>query len=463
MRDPQLVEAMHILRDLQTITKERDMYRTRAYELAMRLDECYSSNAQTESALERAESDAEETRRSFNELQAEQRELTIALSAALSAARPTEALPSPPAHSETAQRMPMSRAQSTHSKRDDPTTSGTSRALAVSPPDERPLLLPPTSETSEDTPTRSRTVTWSSAGRSKSRLESIMLATRRYAQGCEDGTSASPGAEWDARRAASARPIFSIVHEGISGERKGEALEEGPLTKAQQEKEDILEDLRMSRPCSPPSTSSVHDSAEGTSARSTAAGEQRAEVTIVVEIADIIQKIERAHRRQSSDTLSVPVLRQPRGPPPSPHSNILAKACVQAAVQRGVVPGHTWRGRSKASDLDGTNTTLAVPGVLDSEAAPGAPSILDAQSYPESRMPNRMRARQTTAPPTSMGALPHEASSSTAPAVVIPPRGVAENVLGAGAIAAREDHRRRHATFGSGSASGQGQDCGQTR
>ncbi|KAI0820284.1 hypothetical protein BC628DRAFT_916226 [Trametes gibbosa] len=473
LSDPQFAEAVQILRNLHTLTRERDMYRTRAYELAMRLDDCYGTAAQTTSTLERAEGDVIEARRACDVLQAERRELTVALSIALSTIRAAAAAatvaPSLPNIGEVAKLIPISRAQSAHSVvAADATLPETSSQ--VSPPDERPLLLPPTSETSEDTPTRSRTVTWSSAGRSQSRLESIMLTTRRHAQAGLDAESADPGAEWDAKRAASARPIFSIVHEDIVGDRVGE-VEEGPLTKQQQEKEDILEDLRMSRPQSPPSTSPTLESAPCNDAfvevDSTGKGERVAPDAPKMDSGttnaepEAVQKPRGVQRRHSSDTFSVPVLRQPRGPPPSPYSSVAAKACAQAAAQRGAAIGHTWRGRAKAADLD--SAVLAVPGAgvsLEPMPMPMAPATdadadSAAPSYPESRMPSRMRARQATAPPTSMAPLPapgeaHEPSSMPVPAVVMPPMMITVGTLGNVAVG-EEQRRRRHATFGASS------------
>ncbi|KAI0364697.1 hypothetical protein BV20DRAFT_819990 [Pilatotrama ljubarskyi] len=389
LSDVQSFEATQLYRDVRTLTCERDMYRARAYQLAMRLDECYSARAQDALDLDRVQGEVAEARRAIHVLVAERRGLSVALAAIFTPGHSTTISSLPDVEGESIQHAPSAEELVLY-----PRTPGTRQCTIA---DERPLLLIPAAETIEDTPTRSRTTTWTSAERSKSHLEDVLLETQRLS----DVHSRRQGesALWDAQRVASARPLFSVVHQEIAGDRLESV--EPPQVEIKSDADRIIEDLRMSRlQCATP----------------------RKELPVVLEqVAEEDEQEgsgEAEERKLEEPSIQVQVTRQPRGPPPSPFATRSGKAAL--AGQKG--KEYTWRWRSKQA-------ASPIPAGHDSS-----------QPYPDSRKFNRFRTRQATAPATPATPSP----SSTAPngGEQVGRAGPSKGVVG--------EERRRHATFNGG-------------
>ncbi|KAL1938243.1 hypothetical protein VTO73DRAFT_11887 [Trametes versicolor] len=462
LSDAQLPENVRLNRAVRILTRERDLYRSRAYQLSTRLDECYSTHAQTRCALERAESAAIDTQHALQRLEAERRDLSLALAATLTA--PTnKAEPStvPPDYRTTTQDI-----FAHHPRPSADDLSSPQTPVKHSSADERPLLLPPTAETTEDTPTRPRNATWASPGRS--RLEDILMHTRRRAEVLAQAQKrGSVGAVWDAQRAASARPIFSVVHEGSGGDRAGMPGEEIVLTLTAEQKNayGIIEDLRVSRPCTSPSTSPVLEQEDDNPAvtvseevpRKQEEAAQQTSLGMMTAQKPSSDTLTAQPQNPVSDTLAVPMqampVRQPRGPPPSPLATLAQKALAQA-LQRP--SAHTWRGRTQGG---GSGVGADADAKLTLGRASTSPDP-PATTYPTSRMPSRVHARQATAPPgpTSMGdtepqridpmVILHAALPASVPKVAV--SSMTEAVGGS----AKPEERRRHATYSGAGASG---------
>ncbi|KAJ8461820.1 hypothetical protein ONZ51_g11294 [Trametes cubensis] len=308
--DQPSAETVELHRELSASNAERDMYRTRAYGLAMRLDDCYTVHAQTTYTLERAERELAEALRALRQCEAERRDLAVALALAITATRagsrgmsgsaaglvqasfpvePTslvEPLPSSESESESEELVVYLRDQpamppavNLDADATGKTYTSTREAECTSPAierhDDRPLLLPPAAgaaaavegargaDKSDDSPTRSRSRVVqraSPAERPKpasSALEDLVLETQRRAD-LGRAMKKGPSGQWDADRAASVRARFSVVHAGAGvgmgakGDRRGGGPP-SPELPAQVEGNRIIEDLRMSRPrTSPP-------------------------------------------------------------------------------------------------------------------------------------------------------------------------------------------------------------------
>ncbi|OJT13661.1 hypothetical protein TRAPUB_9760 [Trametes pubescens] len=438
LSDAQLPDNVRLTRAVRILTRERDLYRSRAYQLATRLDDCYGTHEQTRRALERAESAAIDTQHILRRLDAERRDLSLALAATLtvSGGRATNSTAAADPRKSAEGTMPASHARPPADDISSPQTP-VKRAGA----DERPLLLPPTAETTEDTPTRPRNATWASPGRS--RLEDILMHTRRRAEVLAQAQKKGLGAVWDAQRAASARPIFSVVHEGIRGDKVAAGAEEDPVLTAEQKSAyGIIDDLRISRPCTSPSTSPVLDSEKGVDKPMITVSEAQVpckpEETVQKTSSDTV-----AAQKTASEMLAVPMqampVRQPRGPPPSPLVSLAQKALAQA-LQRP--SAHTWRGRTQATGIGADDTKFARASTSTSPDPPSQPTT----TYPTSRMPNRVHARQATAPPTSRRIDPMVILQAAMPAGV--PKATVSLMTG------KDSERRRHATFNGTGAGG---------
>lgn len=455
LSDAQLPENVRLKRAVRILTRERDLYKSRAYQLSTRLDECYSTHAQTRCALERAESAAVDTQHTLQRLEAERRDLSLALAATLTA----PAVKAVPIDYRTTTQDVFAH----HARPSADDLSSPQTPIKHSSADERPLLLPPTAETTEDTPTRPRNATWASPGRS--RLEDILMHTRRRAEVLAQAQKrGSVGAGWDAQRAASARPIFSVVHEGSEGDWIGVQGEAIVLTKEQKNAYGIIEDLRVSRPCTSPSTSPVLEQENNPAVTVSEEVPRKPEEVTQKSISDTMtaQKpssdtLTAQPQKPASDTLAVPMqampVRQPRGPPPSPLATLAQKALAQA-LQRP--SAHTWRGRTQGGGS-------GVGADADAKLALGRASTFPeppTTTYPTSRMPSRVHARQATAPPTSTAAaqspavgidpmvILHAAMPPGVPKVAVSP--MTEAVGGSG----KSEERRRHATYSGADASG---------
>lgn len=449
LSDTQLPENVRLNRAVRILTRERDLYRSRAYQLSTRLDECHSTHAQTRCALERAESAAIDTQYVLQRLEAERRDLSLALAATLTV--PGSKMAPCPVSADYRTAAQDVFAHQARSLADDISSPQTPAKRAGA--DERPLLLPPTAETTEDTPTRPRNATWASP--SRSRLEDILMHTRRRAEVLAQAQKQGLGAVWDAQRAASARPIFSVVHEGIKGDR-ARVVAEPVLTTEQKDAYGIIDDLRISRPRTSPSTSPVLEQANNNPA-----------VTVSEE--QVPRKQEEAAQKTSSDTataqktasdtLAVPMqampVRQPRGPPPSPLASLAQKALAQA-LQRP--SAHTWRGRAQGGTGIGADADAKL---ARASAFPDPPSQSQPTTYPTSRMPNRVHARQATAPPgptSTVAAHPDKAGID--PMVILQaamPGGAAPRVAVSPMTEAggeKSEERRRHATYSGAGAGG---------
>ncbi|KAI0630494.1 hypothetical protein C8Q77DRAFT_207737 [Trametes polyzona] len=371
-------EAVRLYREVLAVAKERDMYRERAYQLAMRLDDYHNTNANTASVLEHTQRRALKAERALGHLEAQRRDLSVALAATLTAAQGDGVARLAPLTTERAvtttftSGVPVGRGPTGAVPRT--TTAAVFQTPdRASPADERPLLLPQTAEASDDTPTRARAVTWTPPGvHPPPSLEDIQREARRRAQVRAEAARVGLGALLEAQRTASARAIFSVIQAGIADDRARSPEEQPPMSAEQQAADEIVEELRWSRAPAPSPTSSPElETAEK--------HEGRREVPST----DEMPAAGDVRRRISSDVLSVPVhvLRQPRGPPPSPHGSQAYKGLAQA-YQR--TKEHTWRGRS----------TSAAGAITE-------PGLEPPQAYPGSRLPSRMRARQATAPPAS--------------------------------------------------------------
>ncbi|KAI0642060.1 hypothetical protein C8Q79DRAFT_270296 [Trametes meyenii] len=354
-------EMDELRHSLRTSGKERDMYRTRALQLALRLDDSCRARAQTEEELECVQRDLAQANRVTDELEEERRDLSVALAVVLTGNRTSAQDVSPLATLKnrdkcvgTLSPRPAHEEAGPYPRTPTKTTSE----------EKRPLLLPPTASTILDTPTRSRLPEL----RSKSALEDLMLDKRRRGSRARAQSRTSTDA-------TPARPIFTIEHADHAGDRRDT-------------------DLRASRQCTTPGGSPE------------LVQEGRREIRTIPD--------ERPAQREAL-TVPVEILRQPFGPPPSPKT---AEKGHGSGINRGE---HTWRGRVRSLDA----TSGSGPTTADAE---------NARPYPGSRMPNRMRQRQTTAPPAST------AGPSTAPSRQ--PR-----MTRAASIDAIGAERKRHATF----------------
>ncbi|KAI0766109.1 hypothetical protein BD413DRAFT_636416 [Trametes elegans] len=363
LSDAQLPEVVQLHRDLRISTTERDMYRTRAYQLAMRLDEFYTANAQNACALEEARGELAEAQRALLALEAQRHDLEVALAAAdvPSAGRtetgsPDVCFEDATAAADNAVRSPSPCEELVLYPRSP------SKKRAGS--DDRPLLLPRTAELIVDTPPRARTETWASNERPKSRLVEILYETKRHARSF---TAHGQGAVWDAQRTASARPLFSVLHQdSVEGGRTAPgngSPSATPEIVVESETDGIIEDLHASRPpTSPP------DTPVGTTSPPN---------TPVVE-----QDVDGGHAHlavMKEAPALVCIARQPLGPPPSPCG-------AAAALARPA--DHYWRGRWR-------QLASEVPEAAATAAAQDDP--FGGQPYLDSMLPGRVRTRQATA------------------------------------------------------------------
>ncbi|OSD05421.1 hypothetical protein PYCCODRAFT_1465319 [Trametes coccinea BRFM310] len=461
LSDAQRAEYAQLHRDLCTVTKERDLYRARAYELALRLDDCYTSHSQTSCALEGAERELVEVQSAITELEEERRALSVALGVVTAALRKGTAsqLPtsSSPVGDNLAQNVPSTSEEEVVYPRASTTEDVADAASG-------PLLLPPSEDGEVEPPTpRMRTATWTTSSavqRPKSKLEAIIHEAQQRARDARS-KSAGQGAIWDAQRAASARPIFSVIHEEIKAEHGyGQGVAASPRLAGLTEAEQIIEDLRASRVAVNRSESpalAFGNTAEEPHVCVPIALELEAvaeidEVEVAVEEAQALipetpepqivldgpndeppvvmvdtQSMEDVHQEKARETIvtiNVPISRHPRGPPPSPFGKAVERELEAAAIY---IKGkeQTWRGRSKPADVLDAPTLLA-----NLKADP-------CQPYPESRLPNRVRARQATAP-----------SPTTSHPLTMPPTvPIRVNISPSHSMVLAPNEHKRHATF----------------
>ncbi|KAI0675635.1 hypothetical protein C8Q78DRAFT_1074638 [Trametes maxima] len=378
---PQVQELDELRRSLRTSDKERDMYRTRALQLALRLDGSCRAHAQTEDELECVQRDLARANRVTGELEAERRDLSVALAVVLTSngtsvkeLQPVAAL------------IDQSECASTQSPRpahEEAVSYPRTPTKSTSDEEKRPLLLPPTVSTILDTPTRSRITAWSSSC-SKPALGDVAPDKRRR------GSRARAQSQ-NAGVASVPPPVFTVQQVGNEGNRRDADVGSPPFA-VHPVDDRITKGLRASRRCTTPDDSPklTQDSRGETHTVPNDKPVQRETLTVPVEI-----------------------IRQPFGPPPSPKA---AEKGHTSATNRGE---HTWRGRVRP---------------LDPTAGPTATDAETSQPYPGSRMPNRMRQRQTTAPP------PDTACPSAGPSRQ--PR-----MTRAASIDAIGAERKRHATF----------------
>ncbi|CDO70126.1 hypothetical protein BN946_scf184783.g10 [Trametes cinnabarina] len=463
LSEAQKAEYTQLHRDLQNVTQERDMYRARAYELAMRLDDCYTAHAQTSCTVERTQRELTEVRAAIADLEAERRALSVALGVVYAAVRRG-----------TTSYLPL-----TISLAGGPLTESEPSAgeeLVVYPrtstqEDSRgatngPLLLPSSEGKDADGPSpRAHTTTWSpslTSTRPKSTLECIIHEAQQRARRGHSQTQGQD-ASWDAQRAASAQPVFSAVHHGIIPECLGVlGAEASPKLAGLTGAERIIEDLRASRARASATESPaltweervethtdvpmpplmklepVHEAKEADAEdiqppvpatpvfvlEST--GDDR-EVTLGMVDAQSMEDIDQEQVAEPAAlTVNVQISRHPRGPPPSPFGKAVERELAAAAIySRG--KEHTWRGRPKPSEP---------------EACDHAPTTQAEffQTYPDSRLPKRVRTRQATAP-----------SPTTSHPLVMPPSApIMVNISPSSSSTMIGEQRKRHATFNGG-------------
>ncbi|KAI8996450.1 hypothetical protein BD414DRAFT_201424 [Trametes punicea] len=406
--DADLSEIVQLNRDLETSIMERDMYRARAYELAMRLDDCYSAHAQTTCALERTECELSDARRAIHDLEAERRGLTVALALLLTSARTgsscSKATPSSCPVDNFVAKTPAAGEKCVVHPR-TPSRGSVDK-------DERPLLLPQTVEIMDDTPARSRITTWTATSveqEAQSALERVICEARQRAK---QARSKSRGlvAIGDMQHDESSQPVFSAVHHKLGRDRGPTEVSASKEPAAQAETGQIVADLRTSRPrTTPPEIAVLESRDEGVDHQVYANTSTEHEC-----------EEDKDESHQPPIATQVQITRQPRGPPPSPYVTA-ADRTTNSAVSKG--KEHTWRGRSSQH---GAGLHLRS---VDVETV---------QSYPDSRMPNRARPRQATAPsPAMVGESP--IGPLSAKAVPVPSQAVGPG-----------EHHRRHATFNGG-------------
>ncbi|KAI0358152.1 hypothetical protein OH77DRAFT_1247420 [Trametes cingulata] len=440
--DTQFLEAVQFYRDVRTLTRERDMYRTRAYQLAMRLDDYYTAHAQDALDLERTKGEVEEARRALDVLEAERRDLSVALASILIACRSATNAELPVAKAPVEGSQSLKQMPSTEELVVYPRTPGGDCSSVDS--DERPLLLMATTETFEDTPTRSRTTLRTSAKPAKSHLEDIVLETQRLSEHVRS-QGKGESAIWDAQRVNTARPLFSVVHEEAAGDRSGLESSIPAQVEPSTEADRIIEDLRLSRaPCATPRRAipmvleKVEEEEEAEGKEEKSEEEEGEEDEGEDDVEDAVEEDEDSEESGCEDdsdveepkleetSIQVQITRQPRGPPPSPFATKAEKASGHGG-QKG--KEHTWRGRSRPTN--DAVPTLPTASPLEPTSAESGSS----QLYPESRLPNRVRTRQATAPATPMTPSPTATMGKGE-------RGPAAPLTGT-----IGEERRRHATF----------------
>ncbi|KAI9062792.1 hypothetical protein FKP32DRAFT_1686593 [Trametes sanguinea] len=461
--DTQQAEYAQLHRDLCTVTKERDVYRARAYELALRLDDCYTAHSQTSCALEGAERELMEVQSAITELEEERRALSVALGVVTAAFRKGTASQLPTSSNPATGDLAQNVASASEEEVVYPRASTTEVVVDAAT---GPLLLPPSEDSEVESATpRMRTTTWTTSSvvtRPKSKLETIIHEAQQRARHARSKT-AGQGAVWDAQRAASARPIFSVIHEEIKAENAfGRGVAASPRLTGLTEAEQIIEDLRASRMLlNPPESPALgcQSTVEEPQACVPVSLELEAvpeveEIEVAVEVEEVdaptpetpelqvvleakddvppvgmvdtqsMQDIDLEQVQEAMVAINVPISRHPRGPPPSPFGKAVERELEAAAIYtRG--KEQTWRGRPKPSEALDAPTLLA-----NMKADPFQP-------YPESRLPNRVRARQATAP-----------SPTTSHPLTMPPTvPIRVNISPSNSITLVGDQHKRHATF----------------